>query len=193
MTCESDVGVGTKFRVIVPLPASDPPLSSELARSDTVINTPASAVVGLQPAVLQAGLRILLVEDNRLSATVGVKFLSRLGMHVQTATNGREAVDIAMKEHDRPDLVLMDCLMPVMNGYDATRRIRELEDARGLRPLPIVALSAISTADDRQRCVEAGMDAFLAKPFTDVDLVAMLSGLRHGAPSIAGLKTFAED
>jgi hypothetical protein len=129
-----------------------------------------------------AELTVLLVEDNRLSATVAAKFLAHLGVRVTLASNGREAVEAATRADSRPDLVLMDCLMPVLNGYEATRRIREWEAAAGCRRVPIVAMSATATSDDRQRCRAVGMDEFLAKPFTDTDLVQLMSALFSGQP-----------
>jgi signal transduction histidine kinase/DNA-binding response OmpR family regulator len=103
--------------------------------------------------------RVLLVEDNPVNQTVAQHVLERTGLHVYLAANGREAVEAA-RDHAF-DLVLMDVQMPVMDGYEATQAIR----ANGGR-LPIIALTANAMQQDREKCLAAGMDDFLAKPFS---------------------------
>jgi two-component system sensor histidine kinase/response regulator len=104
--------------------------------------------------------RVLLVEDNAVNQKVAVRFLERLGCTVRVADNGVEGVKAFQDE--RYDIVLMDLQMPVMDGLAATQRIRELES--GKRATPIVALTANAMAGQLERCLEAGMDAFLTKP-----------------------------
>lgn len=107
--------------------------------------------------------RILLVEDNPVNLLVARKLLDSLNFEYDTATNGAEA--LAMLTEDRYGLVLMDCQMPVLDGYSATRRWREQEArATTRRRLPIVAMTANAMAGDRQRCLDAGMDDYLSKP-----------------------------
>jgi signal transduction histidine kinase/CheY-like chemotaxis protein len=114
-------------------------------------------------------LRILLVEDNPVNLMVGQRLLSVLGTHCDSATNGEAA--LLRMQASRYDLVLMDCQMPVMDGYTATRRWREHEAASGAgRRLPIVAMTANAMAGDRQKCLDAGMDDYLAKPVTRGEL-----------------------
>jgi CheY-like chemotaxis protein len=96
--------------------------------------------------------------------------LERLGCSVNVAANGKEAFD--MVAGFTYDLVFMDCQMPVMDGFDATRLIRKLDSHRG--KVPIVALTAHAMAEERQRCLAAGMDAHLAKPITPKALRAAL-------------------
>ena len=125
----------------------------------------------------QAGLRILLVEDNMVNQKVATRMLDKLQCRVDVAANGIEAIDLRFKLPY--DLVLMDCQMPEMDGYDATRRIRELESARveityGER-VPIVAMTANALESDRQRCLDTGMDDYLAKPVNAEALGAMLA------------------
>jgi signal transduction histidine kinase/CheY-like chemotaxis protein len=113
-------------------------------------------------------MRVLLVEDNPVNLMVGQRLLSVLGTHCDSATNGEAA--LLRMSASRYDLVLMDCQMPVMDGYTATRRWREHEAATGGRRLPIVAMTANAMAGDRQKCLDAGMDDYLAKPVTRGEL-----------------------
>jgi signal transduction histidine kinase/CheY-like chemotaxis protein len=109
--------------------------------------------------------RVLLVEDNPVNLLVAQRLLSVLGLECDTATNG-EAALLRMRD-GQYDLVLMDCQMPVLDGYSASRKWREIEAADSSGPhLPIVAMTANAMAGDRQRCLDAGMDDYLAKPVT---------------------------
>ncbi|MCZ7563057.1 MAG: ATP-binding protein [Burkholderiales bacterium] len=112
--------------------------------------------------------RVLLVEDNELNRVVARGMLEALGLAVDAATNGLEAM-AALAER-RHDLVLMDCQMPELDGFEATRRIRVREAASSRPRTPIVALTANAVAGDRERCIAAGMDDYLAKPFRLTDL-----------------------
>jgi signal transduction histidine kinase/CheY-like chemotaxis protein len=113
--------------------------------------------------------RILLVEDNPVNQLVAKGMLAKLGCQVQLATQGAEA--LAWLEHEDFDLVLMDCNMPVMDGYEASRRIRQ----SGRWPdLPIVALTANAMPEERERCRAAGMNDYLAKPFRREELLALV-------------------
>ncbi|MDP9521752.1 hybrid sensor histidine kinase/response regulator [Pseudomonas putida] len=123
------------------------------------------------PAIsLEAGrARILLVEDNPVNQLVAKGMLAKLGCQVQLATQGAEALE--QLELDDFDLVLMDCNMPVMDGYEASRRIRQ----SGRWPnLPIVALTANAMPEERERCRAAGMNDYLAKPFRREELLALI-------------------
>jgi two-component system sensor histidine kinase/response regulator len=105
------------------------------------------------------GKRVLLVEDNRMNQEVALHFLRRAGVNVEVASHGGEALErLAQSTYDA---VLMDCQMPVMDGYEATRRIRALP---GLSQLPIIAMTANALEGDRERSLEAGMDDHLSKP-----------------------------
>ncbi len=118
--------------------------------------------------------RVLVVEDNPTNRVVAEAMLAKLGLACTSVENGRQALD-AMMARPRPDLVLMDVQMPVMDGIDATELIRSWERENALAPLPIVALTAGAFEEDRQRCFAAGMDAFLAKPLRLGDLVPVLA------------------
>jgi signal transduction histidine kinase/DNA-binding response OmpR family regulator len=127
--------------------------------------------------------QVLLVEDNPINQGVAKAMLAKLGLRWQLAGNGAEAVE-RVRESDF-DLVLMDCQMPVMDGYQATAAIRGLPHGRGAT-LPIVALTANAMQGDDQRCLDAGMNGFLAKPYTLAVLHAVLGrwlGREPGGPT----------
>jgi len=129
----------------------------------TVASVPAAAVPADDP-VPQAHppTQLLLVEDNPVNMAVGQKLLSVLGYTCDTAADGLIALEKLAT--GRFGLVLMDCQMPVQDGYSATREWREMEKLRGSDRLPIVAMTANAMAGDRQRCLDAGMDDYLSKP-----------------------------
>jgi hypothetical protein len=109
-------------------------------------------------------IRVLLAEDNVINQKLAGTLLTRLGCTFELAGNGLEAE--AAAQRGGFDLALMDCMMPDMDGYEATRRIRAQEAAGALARLPIIALTANATSDDVARCMEAGMDDFLSKPYS---------------------------
>jgi signal transduction histidine kinase/CheY-like chemotaxis protein len=105
---------------------------------------------------------ILLVEDNKVNQLVAMKMLLTLGLTVQMEENGERAFQVCGE--NKFDLILMDCQMPVMDGYQATRAIREREKHQGLKRVPIIAMTANALDGDRQKCLDADMDDYLAKP-----------------------------
>jgi two-component system, sensor histidine kinase and response regulator len=108
-------------------------------------------------------LRILLAEDSVPNQKLAIGLLSKWGYTTVVAVNGQEAVDRALSDRNF-DLILMDVQMPELDGFEATRRIREAERAAGLRPTPIIAMTAHAMKGDRERCLEAGMDGYISKP-----------------------------
>ena len=137
-------------------------------------DTTLSAVPPVTPANLPrlfAGRRVLLVEDNEVNRELAQEMLSNIGMTVDTAENGQQAVDAVQRT--AYELVLMDCQMPVMDGYVATGKIRdELE----MRHLPIIAMTANALASDRERCLTAGMNDHIPKP---IDVAVLHATLAH--------------
>jgi signal transduction histidine kinase/ActR/RegA family two-component response regulator len=115
--------------------------------------------------------RVLVVEDNRDNQTLAEQMLTRMGCEVEIVTDGAQALE-RLEQHQF-DLVLMDCHMPNLNGYDATREIRRREAGNGKRTT-IVALTASVLPEERARCIEVGMDDYVAKPFSSRDLQQML-------------------
>ena len=144
-------------------------LSDTLAADQTQTTTHNSTPV--QAAALMGG-SVLLVEDNPVNQNLAFAMLRKLGLHVALASDGLEAVEL-VRRFDF-DLVLMDCQMPVMDGYQATIAIRNLPNGRG-QGMSIVALTANAMQGDKQKCLDVGMNDFLAKPFTQMQLRAMLA------------------
>ena len=122
---------------------------------------------------LRDGSRILLVEDNLVNQKVATAMLAKQGYRVDVASNGKEALDaLSQKSYG---LVLMDCQMPVMDGFEATRRIRSGEAGESNRDIPIIAMTANAMTGDQELCLAAGMDDYLAKPVSKDKLNTMIA------------------
>jgi CheY-like chemotaxis protein len=140
-----------------------------------------------KPAVIPQtadGLRVLLVEDNPINRKVAIQLLKKRGHTVTTATNGREALDTLEEIDWQVDVILMDVQMPEMDGYQATKVIREREIARGIH-MPIVAMTAHALERDREECLAAGMDSYVSKPVQAhklYDAIEEIAGDRAGKP-----------
>ena len=126
-----------------------------------------------------AGLHILVVEDNAINQQVAEELLAAQGAMVSIAADGRQGVNAIASARPQYDAVLMDVQMPVLDGYAATRVIRE---SMGLRSLPIIGLTANAMESDRQKCLQAGMDDHLGKPFDLAQLVSILLRLTRRQP-----------
>ena len=138
------------------------------------------AAVPVNPAIPVRSLQILVAEDNLVNQKVMIKLLERRGHAVTLACNGAEAVECYLKQ--RFDLVLMDVQMPVMNGFDATRAIRQLQQGNGSQ-MPIIALTAHTMKGDREQCIAAGMDDYLGKPVRIRELEEILKRFGELAPA----------
>ena len=161
VTVSSAVGVGSQFIFTAVLPEA-PPVSDQADEP--------------QPKLphLRDGYRVILVEDNEVNALIATAHLISVGARVTRAHNGKEAIS-ATFTRPRPDFVLMDCRMPVMDGPTASREIRAIERKIGLSSIPIVALTASPCDDDKRECYEAGMDGLLTKPFTQEQLLQTIA------------------
>ena len=175
LRCESRLGEGTMFELALPLQPLQAP--------------PAEAANDGQQAPMDLPQRVLLAEDNEVNAMLAEAMLRRLQCEVLHVRDGLAAVAAAGPGPARPDLVLMDCQMPLLDGVEATRRIREAERQGGLQRVPVVALTANSALEDRERCAEAGMDAFLSKPFTEEELKAVMAAVIGGRAPAPGCWT----
>ena len=132
---------------------------------------------GIERRADAARLRILIVEDNPVNQIVAAGYLDRLGQKADVAVNGREAVEACGRI--AYDFILMDCQMPVMDGFAATEGIRLQEGRTGGRAW-IAALTALATPETRERCLASGMDAFLAKPLIPESLeLELAAAMRH--------------
>jgi len=117
--------------------------------------------------------KILLVEDNPVNQIVARKILEKIGVDFEVVNNGQEAVDRLGKEHDF-DIVLMDCQMPVLDGYQATSEIRNREKNEGIKRITIIAMTANAMEGDKEKCLAVGMDDYVAKPVKVVEIKAVL-------------------
>ena len=163
---ESQKGVGTEFiiRLELRLQAEAGAANEEGAKQ----HSHAEGVAEF------AGKRLLLAEDNELNREIACMLLSKYGFVIDTAENGQEAVDlVAASAPDYYDLVLMDIQMPVMDGHEATRRIRSLED-KELAKVPVVAMTANAFDEDRKAAKECGMNGFISKPINMQEVVQAL-------------------
>jgi CheY-like chemotaxis protein len=173
---ESEEGKGSTFSFTAGFRVTSPAISScggldeqaglagEALHEEVVLNVPQN-----QP------LHILLAEDNVVNQKLAVRILEKHGHVVAVANNGKEALDMLVHEHSF-DLVLMDVQMPILDGLDATQRIRQ-QEVSTKRHVPIVAMTANAMAEDREACLEAGMDDYLSKPIRLPELLGAIARL----------------
>ncbi len=183
LTVASTIGIGSRFRfefkatklLLADLPAS--------ARDSTA-----------EPQNLRSNFRVLVVEDNDVNALIAIAYLEQLGVTATHAPDGRQGVEGAFAT-PRPDLILMDCRMPVLDGLDATKEIRMIERSTNKARVPVIALTANPTDEDRAECFDAGMDGFLTKPFTGAQFMkavrVYLDDLRENRAKTHPLYEFA--
>jgi len=161
---ESQLNKGTKFSVMVAFPI--------VTNAEDEVNKEEKH----KRTVELAGKKILLVEDNELNAEIAEEILSRQGMHIDVAENGKKCLEILDKKpEDYYDVILMDVQMPVMNGYEATKAIRKSN--KRYAALPIVAMTANAFEEDKEQTLQAGMNAHVAKPLDIDNLLAILADI----------------
>ena len=177
---ESKVGEGTAFHFTAWFGVGP---DSSLHEAPALIETPAE-IPGAGP-----GLRILLAEDNAINRALATGILTKRVHSLVHAVNGREAVELACA--GTFDLIFMDVQIPEMDGLEATRRIRALEQANGGPRTPIVAMTAHAMTGDRERCLAAGMDDYLSKPLEKTALLALLARIAAGRRAPAAHGAFA--
>lgn len=203
IVCASVAGLGSTFTFTLPLPVAPEPRlpqaaqvpagretearSTPLAENPT-LTSPIHLAGGSPPQGIDFSSerrlqgRVVMAEDNPVNALVAQAVLNGLGLQVEVVDDGQAAVQ-RLREGIRPDLILMDCQMPVMDGFEAARHIRAHEARTGQARVPIVALTANAMESDRQRCLDAGMDAHLPKPFQDEQLIGLLQQILAMRPS----------
>jgi CheY-like chemotaxis protein len=141
-----------------------------------IADGPSRETIRIRPVRKQSrsARRILIAEDNDINQVVTTKVLASAGYECEVAENGKQALDALSQ--GAYDLVLMDCQMPEMDGFEATRRFRELESSTGAqgRPVPIIALTANAMGGDRERCLDAGMTDYLSKPIDPLKLIDLI-------------------
>ncbi len=158
---ESDLGNGSIFHFSAPFRKTIKPKAVAGSGNRYVL------------AQVEHPLEILLAEDNAVNRMLAVRLLNKVGHRVTVAENGQIALDSWAAT--RPDVILMDVQMPVMDGLESTRLIRQRELEKGVERTPIIALTANAMSSDRERCLQVGMDAFLSKPFNAQDLLDVLA------------------
>lgn len=141
-------------------------------RKEHAVVTNAGQILDAEDWLPMLNGRVLLTEDNAVNQEVALAMLQRLGLSIEIARNGAEALKLI--EQQSFDVVLMDCHMPVMDGFEATRAIRNRELTESQTHLPIIALTANAVMGDRENCIATGMDDYLSKPFTIDQLHAVL-------------------
>lgn len=152
---DSRPGGGSTFWLEIPMTQAERPAP---AGNDMDPDAPSLPMLTHLPA----GLNVLLAEDNELNRELACELLQLHGLTVHTASNGREAVALAANSDQAIDLILMDMQMPEMDGLEATRLVRDMPHRQ---QVPIIAMTANASLDDRQRCIDAGMNDHLPKPF----------------------------
>jgi signal transduction histidine kinase/ActR/RegA family two-component response regulator len=162
LTCTSEVGKGSCFTVKVNLPAQE---TTPVLTLDLPLEPPVEVLHG----------HVLLAEDNLVNAIVAEAALQKIGLSVEVMGDGEQA--LAAFQRQQPDAVVLDCHMPVMDGFEAARRMREHERAAGWSRTPIIALTANALDGDREQSLAAGMDEHLAKPFREEQLRQALQRL----------------
>jgi PAS domain S-box-containing protein len=172
---ESSPELGTAFHFTASLPLQREPGGETCAtRRRPAENGAGETPAAEPPPAPSGGLRILLAEDNLINRALAVAILEKRGHSLVLAENGRQAVDAARREVF--DLIFMDVQMPQMDGFEATRLIRQFEKASG-RHTPIAAMTARAMGGDRERCLAAGMDDYVSKPLLKRDLLDLIERL----------------
>lgn len=173
---ESKAGEGSTFSFKVQLPTTNEDIQS----ASSISNQESKPVTGMQPTPISQENRplLLLVEDNLINQEVAKGIIEDLGYDIDTADNGQEALEKLSKSHDYL-LVLMDCQMPIMDGYQATGEIRSGQAGSENQNIPIIAMTANAMKGDKEKCLAAGMDGYLSKPLDITNLEQTLAQWRN--------------
>ncbi|MBC35419.1 MAG: hybrid sensor histidine kinase/response regulator [Bacteroidetes bacterium] len=164
MGVESEEGVGSRFWFTLELEKGEAPESDKFTDDSYEYNND-----------YEKSLHVLLAEDNAINQKVEKYALEKFGHTVEIAQNGEDAIDMFMKERNKYDLILMDIQMPVLDGIEATKIIREKEKELAIDPIRIVALTAAVMEGDEERFIEAGMNDVISKPFKMKDMMKLFN------------------
>jgi CheY-like chemotaxis protein len=179
----SSPGKGSTFSLTITLGKSKgacPPAGQTIVPGSESTPMPESSGNGAEsPAIAPNETRILLADDNPINQIVAVKQLEKLGYAVEIANNGLDAVEAHRQRNY--SIIFMDCQMPEMDGYEATKKIRQMESEQNLKPIRIIAMTAHAMEGDAELCVATGMDDYIAKPVDHDKLIAVLKRARTGA------------
>lgn len=129
------------------------------------------------------GKNVLLVEDNEINLTIGKNMLKMFGLNVETAETGIDAIEAIKKDSNKYDIILMDCQMPIMDGYTAASQIKEMRNTHKMKDTPVIALTANAMKGDYQKCINAGMDDYISKPIHIDSLNLLLDKWLNKTPS----------
>lgn len=157
---DTEIGKGSTFHFTIPVKISAVDTGSDIPSSEE------------SDKLIKKNLNILVVDDNQLNQMIASRLLMKAGHTVTTANDGREAIQMLQKENF--DVVFMDINMPDMDGYDTTKKIREIDIRTGGKPIPIIAMTAYAMQGDREKCLEAGMDDYISKPVDAKQLYKIL-------------------
>uniref|UniRef100_H3GKE4 histidine kinase n=1 Tax=Phytophthora ramorum TaxID=164328 RepID=H3GKE4_PHYRM len=177
---DSELGEGSEFFFTVVVRRPDDEEDDPIQKFPAILPADVSAVPSLAASnarhnasmseLVPKHARILVVEDNEFNWEVVKSFFMEDNHLLQWETNGQDAYQMYMEHHDSYDIVLMDCEMPIMNGYDSTRNIRIFERQHKLPRIPIIGVTAYAMSGDRKKCLDAGMDEFIVKPISKTEL-----------------------
>ncbi len=157
---ESNYGKGSVFTVELPMP-----VLQALSEENSIKQEDCGLEFNFE--------RVLIVEDNPINSTILKALLDNYNFKVTVKKNGKEAIDLL--EQETFDVILMDCQMPIMNGYEAAKEIKKRTKSNKLKECPVIALTANATIEDKKKCFQAGMDDFLVKPIDEKKLILTLS------------------
>ncbi|CAH0516938.1 unnamed protein product [Peronospora belbahrii] len=177
---DSELGEGSEFFFTVVLGRIDDEEEDLVRRFPAILAADPSIAPSMTPSTARHNssmpelvpkhARILVVEDNEFNWEVVKSFFMEDNHLLQWETNGLDAYQMYQEHHDSYDIVLMDCEMPIMNGYDSTRNIRMFEKQHDIPRIPIIGVTAYAMSGDRKKCLDAGMDEFIVKPISKTEL-----------------------
>jgi len=172
ISCQSEVGAGSTFSFTALLPPSYKK-EAEISENHSIKKFISQSV---DKKILEKNRKlVLLAEDNDINALIAKAILNNLDVDVEHVTNGEDVIKRMMHpDLKRPDIILMDCQMPKIDGFEATIRLRNIEKNGAMPRIPIIAITASAMIEDNMKCIECGMDAHLSKPFSEIQIFDLI-------------------